>query len=35
VKGDGKFTVYAISDTPSYSFNVHNGVLAIVMEFAK
>ncbi len=35
VKGDGKFTVYAISDTPVYSFDVHDGVLAMVLEFAK
>jgi len=35
VKGDGKFTVYAISDTPVYSFDVHDGVLALVLEFAQ
>jgi hypothetical protein len=35
VKGDGKFTVYAISDTPVYSFDLHKGVLALVLEFAQ
>jgi hypothetical protein len=35
VKGDGTLTAYAISDTPNYSFDVHDGVLALVLEFAK
>jgi hypothetical protein len=35
VKGDGIFTVYVISDETTYSFDVDNGVLALILEFAK
>ena len=35
IKGDGKFTIYAIADVGTYSFNVDNGVLALVIDFGK
>lgn len=36
IKGDGMFTIYAISDNVGiYSFTVDNGVLALVLDFAK
>ena len=35
IKGDGQFTVYMIAAEQSYSFEVQNGVLALVLEFAK
>lgn len=35
IKGDGKFTVYAIAAEDTYTFEVHNGVLALVLDFAK
>jgi len=35
IKGDGKFTIYAIADAGTYTFNVDNGVLALVIEFGK
>jgi len=34
-KGDGQFTLYLIGDTTTYDIDVENGVLAIVLEFAK
>jgi hypothetical protein len=35
IKGDGMFTVYMIAAEDTYSFEVQNGVLALVLEFAK
>jgi hypothetical protein len=35
IKGDGQFTVYAIAAEATYSFEVDNGVLALVLDFAK
>lgn len=35
IKGDGVFTVYMIAAEDTYSFEVQNGVLALVIEFAK
>jgi hypothetical protein len=35
IKGDGQFTVYAIAAEATYSFEVNNGVLALVLDFAK
>lgn len=35
IKGDGQFTVYAIAAEDTYSFEVENGVLALVLDFAK
>ncbi|HET9251636.1 MAG TPA: hypothetical protein VFP58_05915 [Candidatus Eisenbacteria bacterium] len=35
IKGDGQFTVYMIAAETTYSFEVRNGVLALVLEFAK
>ena len=35
VKGDGQFTLYAIGDAGTYDISVENGVLALVLEFAK
>ncbi|HEY6572046.1 MAG TPA: hypothetical protein VI198_01905 [Candidatus Eisenbacteria bacterium] len=35
VKGDGQFTLYAIGNETTYSVTVENGVLALVLEFAK
>jgi hypothetical protein len=35
IKGDGQFTVYAIAAEATYSFEVQNGVLALVLDFAK
>lgn len=35
IKGDGVFTVYMIAAEATYSFEVQNGVLALVLEFAK
>ena len=35
IKGDGQFTVYAIAAEETYSFEVQNGVLALVLDFAK
>ena len=35
VKGDGKFTLYAIGNTTTYDVNVDNGVLAITLDFGK
>ena len=35
IKGDGQFTLYAIAAEATYSFEVHNGVLALVLDFAK
>ena len=35
IKGDGMFTVYMIAAEATYSFEVQNGVLALVLEFAK
>jgi|KBSSwiStaDraftv2_1062776.scaffolds.fasta_scaffold46572_2 hypothetical protein len=35
IKGDGQFTLYAIAAEATYSFDVHNGVLALVLDFAK
>ena len=35
IKGDGVFTVYMIAAEDTYSFEVQNGVLALVLEFAK
>jgi hypothetical protein len=35
IKGDGQFTVYMIAAEETYSFEVQNGVLALVLEFAK
>ncbi len=35
IKGDGQFTIYAIANAGTYSFNVDNGVLALVIDFGK
>ena len=35
IKGDGVFTVYMIAAEDTYSFEVQNGVLALVIEFAQ
>ena len=35
IKGDGQFTIYAIAVEETYSFEVQNGVLALVLDFAK
>ena len=35
IKGDGQFALYAIAAEATYSFEVHNGVLALVLDFAK
>lgn len=35
IKGDGQFTVYMIAAEATYSFEVQNGVLALVLGFAK
>ena len=35
IKGDGVFTLYMIAAEDTYSFEVENGVLALVLEFAK
>ena len=35
IKGDGKFTVDAIGNATSYNIDVENGVLALVLDFAK
>lgn len=35
IKGDGQFTIYAIAVEETYSFDVQNGVLALVLDFAK
>ena len=35
IKGDGQFTIYAIGNTTTYSVDVDNGVLAIVLDFGK
>lgn len=35
IKGDGKFTIYAIGNAGTYSFDVDNGVLALVLDFGK
>ena len=35
IKDDGQFTIYAIAAEATYSFEVHNGVLALVLDFAK
>jgi hypothetical protein len=35
IKGDGQFTIYAIAAEATYSFEVQNGVLALVLDFAK
>jgi hypothetical protein len=35
VKGDGEFTIYAIGNTTTYNINVDNGVLALVLDYAK
>jgi hypothetical protein len=35
VKGDGKFTLYAIGNTTTYDIKVENGVLAITLDFGK
>lgn len=35
VKGDGQFTLYAIGNETTYNVTVENGVLALVLEFAK
>lgn len=35
IKGDGQFTAYAIANVGTYSFDVDNGVLALVLDFAK
>jgi hypothetical protein len=35
VKGDGRFVLYAIGNTTTYDINVDNGVLALVLDFAK
>ena len=32
VKGDGKFTVYALSSSPSFDFSVDYGVVVIVLD---
>jgi len=35
IKGDGQFQLYAIGNTTTYDFSVSNGVLALVLDFAK
>jgi hypothetical protein len=35
IKGDGKFTIYAIANVGTYSFKVDNGVLALTIEAGK
>jgi hypothetical protein len=35
IKGDGQFTIYAIGNATTYSVDVDNGVLAIVLDFGK
>lgn len=35
IKGDGKFTIYAIANAGTYSFKVDNGVLALVIDAGK
>lgn len=35
IMGDGKFTIYAIGDAGTYTIDVDNGVLAIVLDFGK
>jgi hypothetical protein len=35
IKGDGKFTIYAIGNAGTYSFKVDNGVLALTIEAGK
>jgi len=35
IKGDGMFTIYAIGNDTSYNIDVDNGVLALVLDFAK
>jgi len=35
VMGDGQFTLYAIGSAGTYHITVENGVLALVLEFAK
>ena len=35
IKGDGQFTIYAIANAGTYSFNVDDGVLALVIDFGK
>lgn len=35
IKGDGKFTIYAIANVGTYSFKVDNGVLALVIDAGK
>ena len=35
IKGDGQFTIYAIANAGTYSFDVDNGVLALAIEFGK
>lgn len=34
-KSDGRFTLYAVADAGTYSFDVKNGVLALVLDFGK
>ena len=35
IKGDGKFTVYAIANVTTFDFDVKNGVLALVIDAGK
>jgi hypothetical protein len=35
IKGDGMFTIYAIADVGTYTFDVDNGVLALVLDAGK
>ncbi len=35
IKGDGKFTIYAIANVGTYSFKVDNGVLALTISAGK
>jgi len=35
IKGDGQFTIYAIGDIGTYTIDVDNGVLALVLDFGK
>lgn len=35
IKGDGMFTIYCIADVGTYTFDVDNGVLALVLDAGK